>query len=193
MAVDIPALALPVCGFYLLVFCNYTKEILGCRLQTFLEQSMLARHLLGFLLLFFLVIMVNPVNADLNLHKNIGLAAAAYLLFFMTTRNPFPIMVVVLLMMFAIYILGSTKDRYTKENKQTDAEKIAKAQKILTIVMFSLSALGFVLYFIEKSREYKGTFNISKFFLGDLTCRNHTPNSAQIIKVKSPFSLKQPA
>ncbi len=176
----ITSLALPIFAFYLLVFCNFTAEILGCNLQTALRNSIYAKHVIALILLFFLVIVVNPSYADQNILKNIGITFLIYLWFIITTRSPFAIMVGVLVCLVATYIANIAKDRYNNEKNEDAAKKAQLVQNILAIMALSLSILGFFIYLYEKKLEYKDEFSVRKFFAGTNNCKQYTPENARL-------------
>ena len=96
---DITTLALPLFAFYLLVFCNFIPEIIACRLQTELKNNMIVKHILGFVLLFFLIVLVNPQNADQKLKQNFIYAVLVYAWFFITIRNPYSFIIITLILL----------------------------------------------------------------------------------------------
>jgi hypothetical protein len=179
---DVYGLATPLFCLYLLVFCNFTPEVLGCRLQSLLRNNMLLKHFMTMFLLFALIVLVNPENADLNFTKNVLLAIFVYIWYIMTIRTPLPVTAVVLMILTAVYILNSTKHRAQKEDSPKEVERIRRIQNILTYIAFAISVIGFVMYFIEKKREYKTKFNYSTFMFGTKQCRGYTPTHAYIVK-----------
>lgn len=176
----VPSVALPVFAFYLLVACNYVKEIYGCRLQHVLDRSIVAKHIVAFLLVFFLVVIVNPDLADKRILQNILLSVGIYVWFLMTTRMPFWALVLVLVLLLASYIASIAKTRHEKD-QNIDKIKTARAWQFgLAYSALAVSACGFVLYGIEKRLEYGRKFSVRKFFTGKLTCRGYTPSRARI-------------
>lgn len=174
--------ALPVFMFYLLVACNYIKEIFGCQLQTLLNTSMIAKHGIGIVLLFFLIVIINPENADKDMIRNVLLTLGIYGWFVMTTRTPVYITFIVLLLLLASYIFQISMKRYEKEQKEEERRKAQLYHQFLALFALGISVIGFVFYTIEKKREYKNDFMWSRFFSGNLNCRGYTPNSAKIIR-----------
>lgn len=170
---DITTFAMPLFAFYLLVFCNFTPDIIGCKLKTLLTNNMVAKHVLGFVLLLFLVVLVNPENADEKFVKNFGYSLIVYLWFLLTIRNHYEMIVVILLLLLIVYLLGAKKDRKQKEGKTEEAKKLHKIQMGLTIGAFILSVLGFIAYYADKKDEYGATFKWSNFILGKKKCRNN--------------------
>lgn len=140
---------------------------------------MLAKHLTSILLLFFLVVIVNPNNADNNIIKNIVITLLLYIWFFVTTRTPFPFLIVILVLLIAVYLLDIRKQRLSSENKDTSTEQ--HSQLFIAITILILSITGFTIYLWEKKLEYKGKFSFITFFTGTTKCKAFTPKSAKLI------------
>lgn len=170
---DITTLALPLFAFYLLVFCNFTPEIIGCKLKTLLANNMLAKHVLGFVLLLFLVVLVNPENADEKFMKNLTYSTVIYIWFLITIRNPYEMIVIILLLLLIVYLLGAKKARKEKQGKPEEVAKLHKIQVGITVGAFILSLLGFMAYFVDKQEEYGKNFVWDKFIFGNKKCRNN--------------------
>ena len=180
---DISDLSLPLFAFYLIVFCNFTKELIGCKLMDLLDKNMYAKHLIGFVLLFFLVIMVDSKNMEKNLLINFAYSVLIYILFIITTRLSYYVMLLFLVILLVIYILGTIAKKKKEENKEEDYKQLKYVQSILFIIMCLIGFIGFIFYFIEKYREYRKNFSIFKFIVGDTVCRHYTPQDAKIAKI----------
>jgi hypothetical protein len=190
MAIDqITYLAPSVFAFYMIVSANFLPELLGCRMQDVLRTNMYAKHFTGFVLLFFLVVLVNPsFSSSDSLWKLVLASTAIYLWFLVTTRAPFSIACVTILLMLATYIINIRKDQMTDANKDNaKPEDIAYIKRMETIqyalIVASLviSVAGFGVYAVEKYREYGKKFNLLKFIFGTKKCRNFTPERALIL------------
>jgi hypothetical protein len=174
-------LTIPLFALYLLVFCNFTKETMGCRLSNVLDNNMYAKHFISFLLLFFLVIIIDPENSEKSILINFGLTIVIYMLYMMTTRVSFPIMIILLIITMIIYILSKLAKKKLEEKKEDEYNNLKLTQNILFIIFIILGGIGFSLYFYEKYMEYKGKFSILKFIFGNPVCRKYTPDNAKII------------
>jgi len=174
-------LVIPLFALYLLVFCNYTKETIGCRLSHVLDTNMYAKHFATFMLLFFLVIIVDPDNSEKNIFANFGWTVLVYILYMITTKVSFPIMVILILIMMIMYILSKLAKNKLEEKKEDEYKNLKMAQNILFIILIILGVVGFLIYMVEKSREYKGKFSILKFIFGASKCRKFTPVDAKIL------------
>lgn len=178
---NISDLGMPLFALYLLIFCNYAKETLGCRLSNVLDNNMYAKHFMTFLLLFFLVILIDPKNADKDMLTNFGFTVLIYVIFIITTRVSFPIMLLIIILLLVSYILSSIAKKKKEENNEEEYKKYKLVQNILFIIIIVLGSLGFIIYLIEKYREYKSNFSILKFIFGNPVCRKFTPNEAKIL------------
>lgn len=174
-------LAMPVFAFYLLVACNYTKETFGCQLQHILDQNMIAKHIIGILLLFFLIVVIQPENADREILRNVLLTFGIYLWFLMTTRIPIYMLIVVFVLLLAIYMTSIAQKRYEKENQEDAKQKAQRLQTLFTWIALILSFIGFGIYIIEKRLEYGKDFQWGKFLSGTSKCKGYTPSSAKLI------------
>jgi hypothetical protein len=178
---NISDLTLPLFAFYLIIFCNFSKETIGCRLGYVLDTNMYAKHFITFLLLFFLVILVDPKSSSQDFLVNFGLSLLIYTIYIITTRTSFPIMMIIILLLLTSYILGSFAKKKKEENNEEEYKKLKLAQNIIFIILLVLAIIGFIIYGIEKYREYHKDFSLLKFIFGNPRCRRYTPTAAKII------------
>lgn len=174
MLPNLAYLAPSLFAFYMIVACNFIPEIFGCKLQTLLRTNMLAKHITGFLLLFFLVIYIKPENVDKEIIYNLSLSAILYFWFFMTTRIPLPFLILTIILLIVIYILDIRKTRLLTENDKNkkDIHNIEVTQKIITYIIVFITIVGFIYYFGQKKMEYRDKFELLKFMTGTTKCRN---------------------
>lgn len=177
---DISQYAAPVFAFYLLVFCNYTKEILGCRLQSVLENSILAKHVIGICLLFALIVIVNPISNQNNVINITFATFGIYIWYMMTIRTPMPITLFIIAMLFVIYMINIEYNRRVAAKEDVFAEKLKRVQNIVAYCTFALTIIGFVIYTHEKMNEYGDGFNLVDFVFGKKKCRGYTPAKAKL-------------
>jgi cbb3-type cytochrome oxidase subunit 3 len=177
---NISELGVPLFALYLLIFCNFSKETLGCKLQYALDENMYFKHLMTFLLLFFLVILTDPKNADKDLLTSFGFTVLTYTIFIITTRTSFLFMIVIIVILLISYILNSIAKKKKEENNEEEYRKYKLVQNILFIILIIVGSTGFIIYAIEKYREYKDNFSLLKFIFGNPMCKNHTSNSVKI-------------
>ena len=170
---DITTFSLPVFAFYLFLAGSYLHDIFGCRLQHIMETSLLAKHITAVLLLFFLIVAVNPASAKYNIGLNIGITLAIYVWFLVTTRCPFPIMIFVIICLFVVYLLGYERDmtKGQSDDDDTKSQKLKMAQNVLGLTALGASLVGFAWYVFEKYKEFGSKFELIKFFFGHHLCK----------------------
>lgn len=166
-----------VFAFYMIVGANFIPELVGCRMQHLLKTNMLAKHTIGFLLVFFLIVLANPASTEQGILINIGATTLVYAWFLMTTRSPFELALVSILLLLIIYVMNAYKQRLEEEKLVERANRINSLQMYMALAAFLVSAVGFVVYILEKRAEYGRKFDVWTFLKGNTTCRHYTPAS----------------
>lgn len=179
---EVGNVALPLFAFYLLIFCNFTANIIGCRLQELLVNSMLFKHLISFVLLFFLIVLVNPDLQGKDIPILFGFSVAIYIWFLLTTHSPIYIIILVLILLLSSYLVGTIKSNLAKDKKnEKTVNTLQLVQNLLAIIALALSVIGFVIYTFEKRIEYGSEFSWGTYLAGTTTCKRYTPKYAKII------------
>ena len=141
---------------------------------------MFAKHIISIVLLLFLIVFTNQDEAHRNIPSKILIAILVYAWFMMTTRCPFTIMIIVLIFLFAAYITSVSKSKIQNNDSLEEDEKKQKiknaqfVQNAFAIASLVFSAIGFLVYLLEKQAEYGDNFSLIKFLTGDAMCRNST-------------------
>lgn len=164
-------IVLSVFALYLLIFCNFTKELIGCKLNYILDTNIYYKHLIAFILLLFLIILIDEDNINKNVFYNIGLAIIIYILFIISTRIHYLLIFTILCLLLIIYIL----DKSAEKEKETNIDlynTYKYYQKILIIIVIILIIIGFILYLYVKYKEYNNNFSLLTFLFGNLKCKN---------------------
>jgi hypothetical protein len=175
-------LAPSVFALYMLVVGNFLPELLGCRLQSVLKSSMLAKHVTALLLTYFLVVLANPEYADKHFWKSVLATLAIYAWFLCTTRSPLPLALASVICLLVIYHVSIRRQSLISSNGPSSTiQMLNTTQTILTVVVVLMSIVGCGIYMVEKKMEYKEKFNWNTFVIGERSCRNYTPSSAKLI------------
>lgn len=177
-------LALPVLALYMIVLANFLPELIGCRLQHTLKTSMPAKHALGLVLLYCLVVLTSPAGATApGLAKQLGWAALVYCAFLVTTRAPFSVMLTVILLLLLTHVC-----HVRAQAMPADAPDAARRKAALhlaggwaAVAAAVASLFGMALYLHEKRLEYGHEFSLVRFFTGTTSCRNYTPLGARLL------------
>jgi Ca2+/Na+ antiporter len=173
-----------VFAFYVVIIGNFlSNQLMGCRMQELLTSNLFIMHLVGFLMLFFVVILVDPANADKNLIANLGIAVVVYAWFVMSSKTHIYFSITTICILLAVYIINAKRLRYAEEKNEEQANKHLKIQKFLVVAAGILTLVGLAIYIVEKKSEYKDEFSLVYFLFGTPRCRNYTPRAAKLLKV----------
>jgi hypothetical protein len=177
---EISKIIISIFIFYLLIFCNYTKELIGCKLNYYLSTNIYAKHLIAFLLLYFLIIIVDSDNIENTYLYNIGISFIVYILFIITTRIPYYLIIPILILLIILYIINKIKKKEQEKNaaipispyEKNEVDKYFYMELSLILIIILLMSIGFIYYGLEKYCEYGKKFSILTFIIGNTTCKN---------------------
>jgi hypothetical protein len=148
-----------------------------CGLQHKLESSMMWKHLLGMMLMMFLVVMVEDSFAKKSLHEIVGITFGLYLWFTLLTRMHVQVFFLVLA---ALLMNAIVRRKLQLEQDDVNKAKLGKIQQMLWVFAIVATAVGVSLYALEKKREYGRRFSWKTFMFGVVECRHYTPKKARI-------------
>jgi hypothetical protein len=77
--------------------------------------------------------------------------------------------------------VGTIAKKKKKDKKEEEYRKLKSAENVIFIMVSVISVIGFIIYGLEKYREYGNDFSMIKFIIGTPICRKYTPRSAKII------------
>lgn len=152
---NIVNLALPLFLFYIVVGSNFLKDTFGCTIRHILETNLMAKHILGFLFVFFFMVLQRPTSADTELRKLFILSVGIYLWFFVTTKVEFAYLIVIIVLLIAAYVAGIAKTRYEKNNELEKSVEIDRMRKTLALIALYLSIGGFIVTIVVLKIVYR--------------------------------------
>lgn len=170
--------------FYMLMFANYSGQLIGCKLQNKLNNSILAKHAVGILMMLFFVVIVTTNWSQQGIGKMLLLTIALYIWFLVTTRCHTWTVIIVLCTVLAAYMISN----YVENNKDKMSEETKKSYKklvnILTFLSVAITIFGFGLYLVEKRYEYSENFSWYQFIVGDVKCKNKSPTLSNALAAR---------
>jgi hypothetical protein len=179
-------------ALYLILSSNFLAPLFPCRIQSFLKNSMITRHILGYLTMTFFVVLTNQKN-PLEISKLFGLSFLLYIWFILTTRMNVVLFLGLIVLIGSAYILqlyeNDLAEKSPEQNQQA-INRIQFAKKIIAIIALILTGIGVALYYGEKRIEYGNKFSYANFILGKPACRGKTPDVSYTDIVKAIFSGK---
>jgi hypothetical protein len=166
----IKKIVLSIFALYLLIFCNFTKELIGCKLNYILDTNIYYKHFVAFILLLFLIVLIDEENINKNVLYNIGLAIIIYILFIISNRIHYLLIFIILCLLLSIYILDKSAEK-EKETNINLYNNYKYYQLILIIILLLLIFIGFIHYLYNKYYEYNSKFSFLTFIFGNLKCK----------------------
>ena len=157
---------------YLIISGNFLANLFGCRTQELMNTSMAMKHLLGFMTMYFFVVLVDS-QSKLGDTPSIQLLVTLgfYLIFMLTTRMDYKWWVAFILMLSVIYILQVYKEH--PKSTEEESKRYETAQQVLTYITGAVVVIGFLIYLGRKRSEYGDKFTFSTFLLGKTSCSNN--------------------
>lgn len=165
---------------------NFLAQLFPCRIQYLFTNNMVAKHVLGFIILFFTVV-INSVDHKKSTLVLILLTIGFYIWFVIMTRMTIEFFVPLIAILSVLYLIGihidvsenankTEENKVTKEFQQNKIKKLKKIKIALFFVAIIVTIMGFLLYLGEKNIEYGKNFKLSSFFLGEVKCKHDTPD-----------------
>lgn len=159
---------------YLIIGVNFLVQIFSCNLQKYLLDKMYFKHIVGFFtLLFFITLAKNEPSDDEYLYfKKLGSTLLLYLIFVFSTRLTHLTFWIFIVLVCANFIIRNYMDSLDKEKFKDKLEKLEFASNILTVVSVGVMVIGFIMYYIEKRKEYGKDFDHEIFLVGVPKCKS---------------------
>ena len=151
---------------YLIISGNFLASLFGCKTQKALNTSMWLKHLLGFMTMYFFIVLVDSKSN--NPIKQLLFTLLFYFIFLLTTRMDYKWWIGFIIGLSIIYILQVFKDNDNTNEKER--EQIETYQKYLTYIVGIIIVIGVLIYYGKKKIEYGEKFNNFTFFLGKPKC-----------------------
>lgn len=154
---------------YLIVSGNYLANLFGCKTQETLNNNMFLKHLLGFMTMYFFVVLVDSKSKWSDSPKTqLLFTFLFYCIFVITTRMDYKWWIVFILGLCVVYILQVYKDH--EKTEEADSKKYETYQRYLIYFITIVIILGFLIYYGRKRLEYGDFFDNSTFLLGKTNC-----------------------
>lgn len=154
---------------YLIISGNFLANLFGCRTQEALNTNMWLKHLLGFMTMYFFVVLVDSKSKWSDSPRTQMLFTLLfYVIFILTTRMDYKWWLAFIIGLSVIYILQVYKDHEKTEDQER--QQLETYQKYITYVVGIIILLGFMIYYGRKKAEYGKNFDHMTFLLGKTSC-----------------------
>lgn len=167
----VPALSL----LYLIIMVKYFDPMISCDVQRFFTENILAKHVLAFVAIFFLVVLAeNPADRDPNatIWDYVINTAQIYGLFVLSTKGKamfaIPVLIFIAVDRFAkLYIDIESK----KSGTETMVDNLKTARGYFKYIIFGIIGAGAASYFMRQREMFGSRFSVTKFFVGTFKCK----------------------
>ena len=156
--------------FLLLVAANFLGPVLACGMQRQLRDSMVTKHLLGLMTMFFAVQLAGNGGGATPGFLMLS-SGVMYLLFLVFAKCQYVVMSAIVLILFAYAVLSTYKTYYEQKAETVVAHRIDMAMTVMLVSVLVLLPIGYVWYFLLKRREFEGQWDWMKFVLGVIECK----------------------
>lgn len=162
---------------YLVLAGSFLQPLFPCHSTRLIGNSMIIRHLLGFLtLIFFVVVTDTEIDDYLPLGTILAVSTVIYIWFLLSSRMSANWWIGLVFLLAALYLTDLYESRAKKLSAE-QSEYLEWAKKGLIGAGLATTLIGFLIYVGEKKLEFRGDFDYLTFFLGKETCSN-TPSGA---------------
>jgi hypothetical protein len=158
--------------FYVIIGSQFTGNLLGKQLRTFVEENRIAQHVIGFILMAVLINIIGQVN---EVDKIFLYSVVGYIWFVLTTKLDIQwniIIIMLLLVGFVYDNIVAQKERDAQKDSVLTAEEktniMVRHHSIRTymvISIFVVTLIGTALYINKKGLQYGNGFDTTTFFL----------------------------
>jgi hypothetical protein len=152
---------------YVIIFCNFFAQLIGCDLQRMMTNSMYAKHAIAIISVFFLVTLLNK-DQKMTISSAWYYTIMLYGLYFLSTRMKIYYAIPLLLTL----LLHENIKLYTDRLEQGDPkyQRCKKVLRVIQVVAISIIVMGVAHYFIRQLNDFGPKFNMLTFFIGKTEC-----------------------
>ena len=154
----------------LAIIGGWVGNTLGCTTQKLMINSMLAKHIVLFMIIYFAMDISNKdKKSPLMILKA---SVSIYVLFILFTKMNIYSTVVVFVLLAVIYIINTQISYLEKNNgSEQDIQKYANINAMLYKVVPLIIIVSFGAYFMKQREDYKKNWDTMKFIFGNVTCK----------------------
>tara|TARA_Y100001970_G_scaffold293968_1_gene445195 strand:- start:8317 stop:8880 length:564 start_codon:yes stop_codon:yes gene_type:complete len=155
----------------LILSSGFVSEIVSCKYQKLVKNNIYIKHLLAFLILYFLN--TNLFTIKDHPTKKIRNSLILYLIFLVVMRQTRNFTIVIFTLIFIIHILYQYYIYYKDNDKlkyDYHIEKLHITIRILSIITIIIALVGLMINYNLRKKEYGRNFDTIKFILGNTFC-----------------------
>ena len=164
--------------FLLIISGNYIGNLFSCRIQEYFDTSIFAKHSIGFISLYFFVMLAEPKLQELNPINTLLLSMPLYFYFLILAKSEASIFLIIIVLL-VILMVSHVYENYIKKKENLSKvesvylNKVNIIKKVLIGLIVVITLLGFLVYLGMKKIEYEDKFNFNKFLFGEVICKKN--------------------
>lgn len=172
---------------FIVIASGYVTQVLPCQTQSWLQNSFVGKHVIGWLICFLFIMLEGGWSFDMktqnksdvdwasgNVLDTLVFGLGLYLVFLLTAKMEIYTNGLLMLLLFLVYGMNTQRLYWKKrelitEDKNNQMIDITKYTIVASIIVF---IYGIIHYFLKKKKEYGKRFNLLMFFFDSEPCRS---------------------
>lgn len=166
--------------FFLIISGNYIGELLSCRTQKLFGKSMVSKHVIALISLYFFVVISDSKLQQYNPVITLLGTFLIYVYFLCMAKVEARYFIITLFILtviafFQIYrqYLKKKDDNELGKIERSIKQNIDKIQTCLIIISLLITLIGLLVYMGMKKIEYNKDFKYNTFFIGKPVCADN--------------------
>ena len=153
---------------FLVLAGTYIKELLSCSVRELIDNNIMAKQFIVFLIIFFATTYTNKdnINPTFLFAKAVGVY-----LFYLVFMKQIPFTFYLILNgILILYVSNIYKKFEDKRNNKKNKKFLENMQKICVYFVVVVTVIGFFLYLEKQYVDHGESFSFKKFLFGALKC-----------------------
>ena len=169
----------------MIIASGYVTQVLPCQTQLYLQDGMLGKHIIGWLICFLFIMLEGGWSFNMDEQKltdvdwsngnavdTLVFGAGLYIIFLLTSKMKFVPSIILYVLLFSVYLINTQRLYWTNRNIISSTQNDTMITVIKTNVTIALAVFvyGFVDYLIYQKNNYGNKFSILQFLLSGKKC-----------------------
>ena len=153
---------------FLVLAGTYIKELLSCSVKELIDNNIMAKQFIVFLMIFFATTYTNKdnINPTHLFFKSIGVY-----IFYLIFMKQVPFSFYLILNGILILYVSDLYKNYEEKRKNTKNKQfLENMQKICLYLIILVAIIGFLLYMEKQYHDHNENFKFAKFIFGAVKC-----------------------
>jgi len=148
---------------------GFMTPLLSCDIQRLMTNNVYAKHIMSFILFFFLMAVIDNSNSA-SVGKTWLKAFYVYVLFMFAIKSKLGASLTVIALLVVDQTIRIHIDNKKRNNKLDNIERFERARKVLFAALVVTVIVGYIMYMIRAMNEHSEDFSHLKLFFGTNKC-----------------------